>query len=775
MPSVCRSTGRFLLIAVAALACAEDGLESFGPSAPAYQLMLVSGDSVQGAAGQALAGRVRVQVLSARDTPVRGARVFWRVTRGGGQVSQTTSQTNHAGLSVVDWVLGGDLTEPQTLEVRVGDRARTVQALTSLPGDVTVATSTAGIEPDTIGALLPSRLQVQVLLPDGRPVSGAAVDFVVQRGGGRVAQPLVFTDSAGDAITDWQLGDSVGTQEVIASVRGAGQPSMTQRFTAFASPSAPASLRAVDDTIRFDALPDTVLPLVVAYDRAGNQTPYPVTWTSLTPSVVAGLGPGGVASVANGLAQAIASSGSASLTLPVLVAQVPVSIRQDVDSAGLYWLGSATRLRATMLDRLGSPVSGVQPAWRSLDPTIASVDGTGLVRAGSTGVARIVAEIQNLADTAVVVVAQHPASIAAAVSDTLDLDERRRPVVTVYDSGGTAIPGAVVEVTAADPTIVSVEPNGELNAAFPGRTELTFRAGVVSTITEVTVDGVAVMVNGQRAAGPEVVSGLVPFTITNGRIRVSWSTAMGEIASVEMDVRLGATWHDASARDHGDWVYVASSVRTLPTRIEIVENTPDRVAIQMRFDDHWFLPALALYPDSLGLVAQPYPFVRTIWLRKGDNGYYSWVDVFNDLQLQIVEHETGFGGLWGPATIRTNRVEIRTDTLSHTVTYNGNPGLPDMGSSVDAAEFVRDDDPVRRFLVPLPEAPFITPVFPGWGYGSVYRYGSPSRSFGVYMYATGVGSGPSGPEICKAAWTNAPFALHAVSDADFDRCGPQGP
>jgi hypothetical protein len=174
-------------------------------------------------------------------------------------------------------------------------------------------------------------------------------------------------------------------------------------------------------------------------------------------------------------------------------------------------------------------------------------------------------------------------------------------------------------------------------------------------------------------------------------------------------------------------------------------------------------------------VAQPYPFVRTLWLRKGDNGYYSWVDLFDDLHRLTVEHETGFGGIWGPATIRTGGLTLRTDTLRTTVVYNGNPRLAPTGSAVDAAEFVRDGDPVRRVLVPLPEAPFITPVFPGWGYGSVYRYAGLAQSFGVYMYATGVGVGPSVPTICHDAWTNAPFPLHAVSDADFASCGPAGP
>jgi len=700
--------------------------------------------------------------------------VFWRVTGGSGHVARETTLTDAAGTAVGDWTLGADLTRPQTLEIRVGDRVVAIQAVAGLPNDARLRRTSEEVAPDTIGGLHPSPLRVHVMMPDGRPVFGAAVEFTVQRGGGQVLQPVVLTDSVGDALTGWQFGESVGPQEVIATVRTEGQQaSLTKQFTGFATAGQPTSIQAVVDTIRFDALGDTLLPSVLMYDRLGNQTDAPVTWTSLSPAILNGLGPLGLASTGNGLTHAVASSGSASLTLPVIVSQVPVALRQEADSAALHWLGSSTRLRATAVDRLGSAVAGASPSWQSLEPALATVDQTGLVRAGAVGVARIVAEFQNLADTVTVVIDQRPAAVAViGVSDTMNLDERLSPVATVYDSGGTLIPGAAVQVTALDPAVVTVGAGGELQAALPGRTSVSFRAGSVAAIRDVVVEGVAVLVSGQRAPTVGVISGLAPFTITNGRVRMSWSTAMWEIASVEMDVRLGTTWHPASARGNGDWVYVASTIRTMPTRVEIVESTVDRVAVQMRFDDHWFLPSLALFPDSLGLTDQPYPFVRTIWLRKADNGYYSWVDLLDDLQLKIVEHETGFGGIWGPATIRTNRVEIRTDTLSRTITYNGNPVLLDTSVSVDAAEFVLDGDPVRRVLVPLPEAPFITPVFPGWGYGSVYRYAGPSRSFGVYMYASVVGAGPLAAEICEAAWTNAPFPLHPVSAAEFAACGP---
>jgi hypothetical protein len=242
--------------------------------------------------------------------------------------------------------------------------------------------------------------------------------------------------------------------------------------------------------------------------------------------------------------------------------------------------------------------------------------------------------------------------------------------------------------------------------------------------------------------------------------------------AVRMDVRLGDSWHPATG-PYGDWLYVTSAVTTPPTEISIVQLTPDRIGLRLRYANHWFLPQEGGYPDTF--VAQPYPFDRTLWLSKGENGYYTWVDLYSDTGSLLVEHETGFGGLFGPATLRTSQVQIRTDTLSQTVVFNGDARSNTPGSLVDAVEFSLDGDPVRRVLVPVPEAPFITPVFPGWGYGSVWRYSGAAHSFGVYMYADGADSQVPVSAICRGAWTNAPFPLHQVSEAEFGGCGPTAP
>jgi hypothetical protein len=758
--------------------CSGDGGAPTAPGAsgPAsYRLALPDGDTLRGKAGEAIRSGTSVRVMDGRGNPVEGVQIAWRVITGGGQITRAVSQTDGAGIASTSWVLGPELTTVQTLQLRAnGGDSLALYALAELPFGAGVSAETTLVAVDTVGAYVRSPLRVTVSLPDGRPVSGAPIVFLVTRGGGEVSTESATTDSVGTVATSWHLGDSAGTQEVTATVRASGgQLGKGHIFRATAVPGAPADIIVIQDTLRFTALFDTLSPAAVVHDRAGNPVDAQIDWTSLTPSVVSGIGEIGIVALGNGTGQAVAQSGAASRSVSVSVLQVPAGVRQSTDSVGLHYIGAIAHVGAEVIDWRGWPIAGLSTSWRTLAAGAASVDSNGTVTAEATGIGRAVAEYQGFADTTLVAVDQVPASIDVSPTvDTVGLDEQRTPAIAVHDSGGTLIPGSAIQVSVSDTGVIGVGAGGALSAKLPGVATLTYVAGAASVSVRRVVEGVAILWDGQRLLTPGALSGHPSWTITNGRVRISWSTALLERGSVYMEVRLGDSWYPATSA-YGDWLYIASSIITEPTEIELVEDSPDLIGLRFRYDDHWFLPQSMGFDSAY--VAQPYPFARTVWLRKNDNGYYSWVDLFSDLNTRRVEHETGFGGVWGAATIRTGHLTIRTDTLQKTVTYNGNPGTIVSGSLVDAADFQLDGDPVRRVLVPLPEAPFISPVFPGWGYGSVYRYEGRADSFGVYMYATGAGSGPPAPTICRDAWGNAPFPLHAVSDADFATCGPAGP
>ncbi len=232
---------------------------------------------------------------------------------------------------------------------------------------------------------------------------------------------------------------------------------------------------------------------------------------------------------------------------------------------------------------------------------------------------------------------------------------------------------------------------------------------------------------------------------------------------MEMDTRSGGAGSRRRCGAPVTAVYVTSSVVTEPTSITLVDSTAGQVAVAMRFGNHRFDPVLGGYPANYQ--NEPFPFTRTVWMRPREYGYFSWTEIERTMVWTGTEFEVGFGGMFGPASIRTGQVSFVTDTLTQLNRFNVAP-VP------DAAEFDLSGDPLMRVLVPLPEAPMISPVFPGWGYGSVYVHRHDYSSYGAYLYAAPRGVAVSARQVCLDAWARAPFPLRALTPVEMATCGP---
>ena len=151
-----------------------------------------------------------------------------------------------------------------------------------------------------------------------------------------------------------------------------------------------------------------------------------------------------------------------------------ISITPDRDSVDV---GSTVALTATVLDAKGAARTDQTVRWNSLTPSIASVDGVGLVTGVAVGDARVVAMVgqgsQITADTATVLVQAGTLALTVVpgiaeimLGDSLQLE------ATLFSPTGS-VRGLNVRWTTSDPTVAPISDDGIVASQQTGDVTLT--------------------------------------------------------------------------------------------------------------------------------------------------------------------------------------------------------------------------------------------------------------------------------------------------------------
>ena len=145
------------------------------------------------------------------------------------------------------------------------------------------------------------------------------------------------------------------------------------------------SISVEPSELAFAAVGDTATVVAAVWDANGNLvTAVPVLWAS-TDSMVATVDTAGlVSSVGNGTATITAKAGAVSGTAEVTVAQM-VSVVAVNPATGNLVVGDTLHLAAEAFDANGHRMEGAGFVWSSNDPTVATVDTAGVVRAVAAG------------------------------------------------------------------------------------------------------------------------------------------------------------------------------------------------------------------------------------------------------------------------------------------------------------------------------------------------------------------------------------------------------
>jgi hypothetical protein len=200
----------------------------------------------------------------------------------------------------------------------------------------------------------------------------------------------------------------------------------------------------------------------------------------------------------------------------------PISLPQPTSIAApaaelRLTVGDAVTLPNQVLDQNGRPIRGLQPGFASDNPSVASVDGAGNVRAVSPGTANITSSYGSVTATTKVTVTRDERNFVSTLdlsADSVVTDVRGGPQVLsirAFNGFGQQVCPAVT-VRVHDQSVADVAADAgcrlTITPRFPGRTAVTVTAdGNSDTFTLVVNSTGAVAFFSARPATAELVAG----------------------------------------------------------------------------------------------------------------------------------------------------------------------------------------------------------------------------------------------------------------------------
>jgi uncharacterized protein YjdB len=384
------------------------------------------------------------------------------------------------------------------------------------PGAVADITVTPG------SATLVTRGATQPFQAVARDADGDVVDA-----------PFTWTsDDAAVAAVDGASGVATavatGATIITASARGvSGTARLTVAEGGLFVEVTPASvtLPAIGATRQFSA---------TARDASGTPVAgAEFAWSAAGPAVVSVDAAGVATAMAEGTGQVIAATGGVADTADVGVAVVTV-VEVTPANATLEAVGATRQFTAIARRENGDPVDGVEFAWASADPAVATVDpATGLATAVADGEVAITAQAGAASGDATLTVARTVASVAVTPGDvTLTAAGATQAFTAVArDANGHPIPDASFAWTSSNPAAAAVDPaTGVATASTTGRAEI--------------------------AASTGGVSGMAVLTVAIGGLVVSVTPDAATLTALGAERRLTATASDAGGTPIPDAVFV---------------------------------------------------------------------------------------------------------------------------------------------------------------------------------------------------------------------------
>jgi uncharacterized protein (TIGR02145 family) len=114
----------YLILAAIAfvIGCKKENDSTLTSTEIVAQIQIISGDSMTAEENTALVQACKVQVLNAKGMPIKGVKVYFNITEGGGSVSPANAISDQDGFAEATWTLGSKDKAVQKLEAKAENK-----------------------------------------------------------------------------------------------------------------------------------------------------------------------------------------------------------------------------------------------------------------------------------------------------------------------------------------------------------------------------------------------------------------------------------------------------------------------------------------------------------------------------------------------------------------------------------------------------------------------------------------------------------------------------
>ena len=378
------------------------------------------------------------------------------------------------------------------------------------------------------------------------PATGISLDqtsLTLAKGSSETLKAELTPADADETVTWTSSDDSVATVDASGTVTAVGKGTATittkaGEHTASCKVTVNIPLNGISITGNATTIKrGQTTQLTVVYDPEDTTDDRSVTWTSSEPSVASVNENGLVTALQDGETTITAAVGDKTASYNIRVQEIKLTSINIKESTTIH-KGDSETLAITYEPE--DTTDSKTATWTSSDTSIVTVDGNGTVTAVAPGSAIVTARVGNFEDSCIVTV-DAPLTGIDPAEDSMELVKGQTGIITYSLVPSDTTDSREVSFTSSDPSVASVDADGNVTALKAGTAVITLAgannitAEVSVTVSEIPISGISldtyskVLEKGESA---ELHATIEPADNTDDDQTVTWSSSDTSIVTV---------------------------------------------------------------------------------------------------------------------------------------------------------------------------------------------------------------------------------------------------